>query len=215
MPGPHLIYFADPMCSWCWGFAPVITAIEHTLGSALPIRLILGGLRPGNTTPLTAATKAPIREHWEHVQDATGQPFDFGFFDRDGFIYDTEPASRAAVILRRHSQSQGLAALRRLQHAFYAENRDITAPAELTAIAGEFGYDADAFAADMASDQARQETLADFAISQETGVSGFPTLIAGTGEDNTYAMVTQGYNEPGRLIPALAQWLKNLDKTPN
>ena len=25
----ELIYFADPMCSWCYGFAPVISAIER------------------------------------------------------------------------------------------------------------------------------------------------------------------------------------------
>ena len=22
MDGPHLIYFSDPMCSWCYGFGP-------------------------------------------------------------------------------------------------------------------------------------------------------------------------------------------------
>ena len=27
MDGLHFIYFADPMCSWCWGFAPVIEKI--------------------------------------------------------------------------------------------------------------------------------------------------------------------------------------------
>ena len=39
------------------------------------------------------ATKASIREHWEHVRDASGQPFDFAFFDRPRFVYDTEPPS--------------------------------------------------------------------------------------------------------------------------
>ena len=24
MDGPHLIYFSDPMCSWCYGFSPVL-----------------------------------------------------------------------------------------------------------------------------------------------------------------------------------------------
>jgi protein-disulfide isomerase-like protein with CxxC motif len=29
-PSRVLWYFADPMCSWCWGFSPVIGAIKET-----------------------------------------------------------------------------------------------------------------------------------------------------------------------------------------
>ena len=91
MPGLHLIYFADPMCSWCWGFSPVIEAVRERFGPSLPIRLMLGGLRPGTTEPMTEGSKREICEHWEHVHEASGQPFDWSFFDREGFIYDTEP----------------------------------------------------------------------------------------------------------------------------
>src|SRR3712207_1860168 len=101
MVGPHLVYVADPMCSWCWGFSPVIDAIRHRFADALPIRLIMGGLRPGTTKVMDAAAKRTIRTHWEHVQEASGQPFDFGFLDRDGFVYDTEPAAKAVVVVRR------------------------------------------------------------------------------------------------------------------
>ena len=31
MQTPHLIYFADAMCSWCYGFSPVIADIRKTL----------------------------------------------------------------------------------------------------------------------------------------------------------------------------------------
>ncbi len=59
----NLIYLADPMCSWCWGFSPVIAGIKQRFGDALPIRLIIGGLRPGTTKPLDDAGKRTIREH--------------------------------------------------------------------------------------------------------------------------------------------------------
>src|SRR5271154_1916736 len=107
MAGPHLIYFADPMCSWCWGFSPVITEIERCFGDLLPIRLILGGLRPGTTTKLTDAYKTTLRAHWHHVHEASGQPFDGAFFDRENFVYDTEPAARATVVMRRKSMALG------------------------------------------------------------------------------------------------------------
>src|SRR3954462_12426370 len=97
MAGPRLIYFADPMCSWCWCFAPVVETVQQRFGDALPIRLMMGGLRPGTTKPLDEAGRRTIREHWEHVREASGQPFVFRFSGRGYFIYDTDPASRAVV----------------------------------------------------------------------------------------------------------------------
>ena len=210
MPGPHLVYFADPMCSWCYGFSPVIAAIGERFGDSLPIRLVLGGLRPGTTEPMDATARASTRGHWEHVHEASGQPFDFGFFERERFVYDTEPACRAVVVLRRRGPDVALAALRRIHAAFYAENRDVTDMATLAEIAAELGEDADAFRAAFAEEAAVRETWADFALAQRTGIRGFPALIAGSGVDNAYAMVTNGFQRAERIVPALATWLGQL-----
>jgi len=55
----HLLYVADPMCSWCWGFAPVIADICAAFGDRLPVRPVMGGLRPG-TWLGTVGTKAKV-----------------------------------------------------------------------------------------------------------------------------------------------------------
>jgi putative protein-disulfide isomerase len=65
----RILYFADPMCSWCWGFSPVIAAIARLSGERAPIRLVVGGLRTGETRPLNARTKAYIRHHWDDRPD--------------------------------------------------------------------------------------------------------------------------------------------------
>jgi putative protein-disulfide isomerase len=204
--GPHLVYFADPMCSWCWGFAPVIEAIERRFGADLPIQLVLGGLRPGTTEPMTETGKAEIRTHWEHVREASGQPFDNAFFARDGFVYDTEPSSRAVVVMRRQGMEYAHAGLRRIHAAFYAGNRDVTDPHNLTAIAVELGFEAASFRAAFDSDAAKLETAQDFALAQGAGIRGFPTLIAGSGRNDGYALVTNGFRPAGSIIPALEKW---------
>ena len=206
MSDPHLVYFADPMCSWCWGFSPVIEAIEQRFGADLPIRLVLGGLRPGTEEPLTDAGKAEIQTHWDHVHEASGQKFDHAFFARERFVYDTEPSSRAVVVMRRHSMATALAGLHRIQVAFYADNRDVTDLNELTAIAAELGLPADAFRAEMHSDAAKQETLQDFALAQRAGIRGFPTLIAGVGRNDQYDLITNGYQRLELIVSALEKW---------
>lgn len=209
MRKPHLVYFADPMCSWCWGFSTAVGVIQERFGDSLPMRLVLGGLRPGTESEMTAKDRAEVRSHWEHVHTASGQPFDFGFFDRPRFVYDTEPVSRAVVVLRRRGVQEGFAALKRLQAAFYAENRDVTDVGELAALASELGVERQAFLAEFTSASAQEETQADFAYAHALGVRGFPTLIAGSGRDNRYALVTSGFQKPETLVPALSRWVED------
>jgi len=206
MRSPHLVYFADPMCSWCWGFSPVIEAISERFGPSLPIRLILGGLRPWTIEPMTERDRGDVRDHWEHVREASGQPFEFAFFNRGHFVYDTEPPSRAVVVLRRRGMVTGLAALRRIHRAFYAENRDVTDADTLTDLAAECGVDPDEFRDEFDSKAAVEETRDDFATAQSVGIRGFPTLIAGEGNDDKYVLVTHGFQPGPRILPALEQW---------
>lgn len=204
----QLIYFADPMCSWCWGFSPAMESVAARFGDQLPIRLILGGLRPGTTDPMDDAMKATIREHWEHVRDASGQPFDFAFFDRAGFVYDTEPACRAVVAARRIDPAMAMPLLKRLHRAFYAENADVTDSTVLCGLAEEVGLDRPAFEAMYESEETLEETRKDFAIAYHSGVTGFPTLIVGSDEGG-YAAVSRGF-QPGERIEALIDgWLAN------
>lgn len=208
MTGPHLVYFADPMCSWCWGFSPVIEAVERRFGDALPIRLILGGLRPGTVEPMDQAAKDEIRAHWDHVHEASGQPFDPGFFDRRDFVYDTEPPSRAVVVVRRRGAAEALAFLRRVHAAFYAENRDVTDEAVLAELASQSGLERGAFLEAFRGDEAKRETRLDFAIARQSGITGFPSLIAGAGDPADYAVVTRGYQPADRIIPPLEDWAR-------
>jgi putative protein-disulfide isomerase len=203
----HLIYFADPMCSWCWGFAPTIAAVRDRYEGILPIRLIMGGLRPGVTEPMTRQAKDGVRPHWGHVTEASGQPFDYGFFDREGFIYDTDPAARAVVVMRRHRHEQVLDYLGRVQRAFYAENRDVTDPEVLADLAAEFGVEREPFLAEHAGQPAKDATWRDYAISQQAGVRGFPTLIGGPDANGQFGVVTRGYQPTAAVVGVIDAWL--------
>jgi len=185
----------------------VIAAIRGQFGTALPIRLVMGGLRPGTMKPLDDAGKAIIREHWEHVQKASGQPFDFSFFDRESFVYDTEPAAQALVVVRRRGMELALDYLEAVQYAFYAKNCDVTDAEVLVGIAARLGIDWQGFIEEFSDEGAKRETWTDFAIAQQAGIRGFPTLLAGVRTGDPYAVVTHGYQPAGRILPNLSAWL--------
>lgn len=202
----RLFYFADPMCSWCWGFSPVIARIRDRCGDGAPVRLVVGGLRAGMTAAMDASLKAAVRGHWEHVQAATGQPFNFDFFERDGFVYDTGPACRAAVAMRNLAPGQTLAYLAAVQRAFYVEGRDVTDATTLAALAEPFCGDAQAFATVYAAAEIAEATLADFRLTRALGISGFPAVVLG--DANGLRALTVGYRPFEDLAPALEAWLE-------
>ena len=207
MDTPHLIYFADPMCSWCYGFSPVIDEIRRAFGHVLPIRVVMGGLRPGTEAPMSAEGKAQVLSHWTHVAEATGLPFDAAVLDAEGFVYDTDPAARAVVVVRRDGDEPAMAFLGRLQRAFYAEARDVTSGEVLADLAAEQGVDRARFLAAWSAEEAKAETWRDYAISQRAGVTGFPTLVAGPNAEGVYGVVTRGYAPPAQVVEVLKDWL--------
>lgn len=176
MSPPILWYFADPMCSWCWGFSPAIEALRDEYRERLRIALVLGGLRH-ESAPMTPAQREEILRHWHAVRDRTGQPFRFDGALPAGFVYDTEPACRAVATMGGLDPALTFPLFRAIQSAFYAEGRDVTQAGELAALAAGLGVDASRFRTAFDSDEAHARVQAHFRQARLAGVRGFPTLI--------------------------------------
>ncbi len=207
MAKPILIYYADPMCSWCWGFSPVFERVHRDCADRFEVALVMGGLRPGTTEPLDEGTKATIREHWEHVHEMSGQPFDFAFFERTDFKYDTEPACRAVVAARELQPGSEFSMLRAVHQAFYAENRDVTDAGMLCDVAEAEGFERRAFQSHFEDQKTRLATGNDFSLTHSTGIQGFPALVAGF-EDEGLTAITVGYQPFEAIAPAIEHWLE-------
>jgi putative protein-disulfide isomerase len=94
----------------------------------------------------------------------------------------------------------------RLQQAYYAENRDMTAPEEIVGVAEEAGLVQGDFVDMFSAPERRNETFRDFLTAQELGIRGFPTLIAGS-RAKGYALLTNGYRPLEDLLEPLERWL--------
>ncbi|WP_296227839.1 DsbA family protein [Ralstonia sp. UBA689] len=197
----RLIYVADPMCSWCYGFGPQLADLRKrladTLGASMPVTLITGGLRPGQREPLPDEKRDEILHHWHAVAERSGMPFDQSpevAMRREGFVYDTEPACRAVVMAREHwgeNDERLLALFHAVQRAFYAEGRNTTQADVLREVAITSGIDAAHFDAVFDTEALRNETREDFRLSRRWGINGFPSLLAEQG--NTLYQIGRGY----------------------
>lgn len=203
----RLLYVMDPMCSWCWGFAPVAEAlVEQARLAGVEVHLVVGGLRTGSGAALEPTTRRYIFEHWQAVTEATGQPFRFEGALPEGFVYDTEPACRAIVTARSLAADCAWKLLGLIQRAFYVEGLDVTRASVLVALAEQAGVPRIEFAE--AFDRAEQHaaTAADFTWVQDLGIAGFPTLLAE--RNGQLALLTNGYQPLSELSPLLGRWLE-------
>lgn len=187
----RLLYVVDPMCSWCWGFAPVIQQLRDS--GDYRIEVVTGGLRAGETRGMTTELRNYVTHHWHQVGEVTGQPFEFEGALPDGFVYDTEPACRAVVTMREYRPEATLAYLHALQQAFYAQGRDITQLEELAMLAAEQGMEPERFKQHWQSDLIQIATATDFERKEQLGVMGFPSLLVDTGQ--RLRMVSMGYQD--------------------
>ncbi len=189
-----MIHVADPMCSWCYAFGP---ELEHVVEETrLPVRLVMGGLYTGDRTkPLDDSLRTYLRETWRRVCDISQQPVAFGLTDWPEWTYDTEPACRAVIAVRRLAPTHALAFYERLQHAFYAENLDLTQPAVLGNLATDLDIDRDDFLTLLTDSDA---ALADFREARALGANGFPLLVLDTGSEQI--PVSVGFNRAEGIL---------------
>jgi putative protein-disulfide isomerase len=213
----NLIYIADPMCSWCYGFGPELSALMAGLPE-VPVEIIVGGLRAYHQEPITEQQKEKLLAYWGQVHETTGLPFNNEMLERPGFVYNTEPACRAVVTARMIAPHAALTVLQAIQQAFYADGRDVTngeVLAEISAAtltAAGVPTDASDFLAKWAGEQAVLATHADFEQTKKWEVSGFPTLVLE--RNGELQLVTAGLVQMPLLVEKLQAIVDQQDGQP-
>jgi len=201
-----LIYVVDPMCSWCWGFSPVFEEIMRSYQDQVGFHILMGGLRPGNTERFDETRRSYILSHWHAVHKLTGQPFNFTFQMGSTFTYDTEPASRAVVVVRQMKPSLEATFLKNVQEAFYVDNADVTKEEVLAGLAHALGVDRAQFFTQFYDSKLKQSVWEEFDQARQLGVNGFPALLGRRANEVT--TLTHGYQPFQELHPKIDEWLQ-------
>jgi putative protein-disulfide isomerase len=215
----NLIYVADPMCSWCYGFGKELTALTEA-HPELPLQIVVGGVRAGDSVVMSEEMKQFRLGHWARVESASGLTFNRdAFMALENFVYDTEPVCRAVVTAR--TLAPGMAILpvfRRVQEAFYLQGRDTTNGEVLAEVATQAmtsqGYPThkDTFLAIWQDQVTIAETRQDFIKARNWGVSSFPALLLEV--NGQLHSVASGYTSARELKHNLRLVLERVDHRP-
>jgi len=174
----EIIFVVDPMCSWCWGFTPVIETLLKTRSEGYQFSLVVGGLRTKGEMPWNETSKEYLKSHWKQVSQRTGQSFSASLFEKEQFEYDTYPACKAVVTVRELFGTKGsFEYLHSIQEAFYAGAKDITSVMVLTDLVKDLGLNSESFKTFFESERAQLLMEHDFAKARSMGANAFPSVV--------------------------------------
>tara|TARA_B110000459_G_C16576213_1_gene478887 strand:+ start:530 stop:1165 length:636 start_codon:yes stop_codon:yes gene_type:complete len=187
----YLIYVGDAMCSWCYGFSNELDTIIKN-NPKFKLKLIMGGLRP-NSSEKAIDMANFLKSHWVEINKRTNQPFSYDILKDPDFVYDTEPASRSILVARTMNPEIEYDFFKAVQTSFYRDNNNTNNLETYIPIAAKFDLDLNAFEKFFNADEIKTRTKADFHLSQQLGIKGFPSLILKKGAD--FTQLSNGYNE--------------------
>ena len=184
-----LYYVADPMCSWCWGFASVLEEVARELPREVHLQYVMGGLARDCADPMPDETRGYVQNAWREVAAATGARFNWQFWEKCQPRRSTYPACRAAIAAGlQGAQPEMFAAL---QRAYYLEAKNPSDASTHLALAGELGLDKDQFAKDLVSPGVEDLLQKDFSRRRKLGVREFPSLILE--KEGAYHSIVRGW----------------------
>jgi putative protein-disulfide isomerase len=202
---PTIIYIGDPMCSWCYGFAPELSKTIDHFDNKANLRLVMGGLRPYNDEHIDTM-KDFLTDHWKHVHEASGQYFDYGILDDPDFIYDTEPPSRAVLVVRHMKPEVEMNFFKDVQEMFYAKNQHTDRAENYYPLLDKYELDRAVFVKSFNSDEMKSLIKQDFSSASEMNIRGFPSMVLF--QDGKYTLLSNGYSKSEVLIEKIEKLIE-------
>ena len=203
----HLEYFASPMCSWCWGFAPVVEKIKAKFIKELDFRLVLAPFRIDTSNSMDQALRDYVLQQWHKVEQTTGQQFDFTFAMRQDFVYDSKLACQAIKAFSIQLPTQELQFLSAIHAAFYTKNADVTNEQILVDLIKPYKINETEFIKDLHSQYVNKNLNKDFDYCEQLKVQGYPTLLGI--RDESVSVLAYGFMPYTNLELKINNWVRS------
>ncbi|TGJ98848.1 DsbA family protein [Leptospira langatensis] len=208
--GKHsIVYVADPICTWCYGFAPIFQKIREKYSDKIDFTLVLGGLRYGQEVEaFTEEVTDKLKYLWKEVERISKRSFHYEILKDRSILYDSEPGSRAVITAQRLDPKISFAYLDRLSESFHAQGKNPNDFQNYLDIAEEFSLSPQEFQEVYQREETLLETRNDFNYGYILGVTGFPCLVFSDGIDR--GILTKGFLPFSEVDEILSDYFRSI-----
>jgi len=198
-----LYYIHDPMCSWCYGFAPTWNRIQEDLSPNTKVEYLVGGLAPDSDVPMPLRTQHLIKGAWQRIHEMLGTDFNFDFWDKNTPRRSTYPACRAVLAARTQKIEKEM--IKAIQRGYYLRALNPSDDNVLIQLANELLMDVEQFISDLHSDETEQELKNQITLARKLTKRGFPSLVFA--HNDSYHFIEHDYKDHNVTLSQLDEVL--------
>ena len=205
-----IYYVYDPLCSWCYGFSPVMKKLKNSYDNEFNFEVISGGMQSGDRKQPVSVIRDYLKGAYKNVTERTGVEFGDKFMkvlDDGTRILDSIPPSIALSIIKELKPEETLNFAAIIQEAIYYDGMDWNLVEAYFPYLEKYNIDPDEFMKKFEDPIYKEKTLEDFKLASNFGVTGFPTVILK--KDDKYYLIAQGFVPFEQLNASVEQVLKS------
>jgi putative protein-disulfide isomerase len=209
MKKAKLFYFYDPLCGWCYGFSPVIKALEEKYKEFISFEAISGGMVLGERVKPLSEMHSYLREAMPKLEEMTGVKFGKKYmeiFEEGSIVLNSETPCIAMTVFKSMSAKSSVHFASELQNALYCDGVDLNNIENYKNISERFDLPWDIFKEKMQSADYKRKTYEEFEISKQTGINGFPSVVLQI--ENQGYLIARGYRSENEMNKVIDEIIK-------
>lgn len=172
----NILYFSDPLCSYCWGSELILKTIKEEFGDAVSFEYRMGGLMPDwSMFDGKEGGPALVAHHWVEASHHIGFQIDGDVWREDppASSYPPSIAFRAAML---QGEDKGYRFYNIMREGFFHNKINIAKRENLLKAAAKAKLDIEVFTNDLEG-RGKDEFEKDLKLAASLEVDLFPTYI--------------------------------------
>lgn len=205
-----LICVYDPLCGWCFGFGPVLIALQKKWSEHLNFDIISGGMITGNRIGPLSNMAAYIKNAYQTVERHTGIRFGKRYIEETlekGTATNSslEPAMMLNIF-KRFQPGKAVVFSHDIQKLLFIDGIDPIDFEAYLPLFKEYGIEREQVEPLWNLKETQQETIKEFKLAQTWGINGFPTCVLQSPDGKAFG-VNRGFEPMESLDKKLSQML--------
>jgi len=191
---PKIYYVYDPLCGWCFAYAPIMEKLADECKDQVEFVVIPGGMIVGDNV-------RPIREIAPYLLQAIpqleeisgvkmGEPY-MAMLKEGSYIASSFKPSLAMVVFKSFQTGRDVAYAHKVQQSYFIEAKDIMGDSLYIELARQFDVSPEEFMKRMSDTVYQTKTQEHFDFASYLNTKGFPSLVGKAGD--SYVKITYGY----------------------
>lgn len=200
-----LYYILDPMCSWCYAFAPTFGKLVNSLENNIKIVYVMGGLAPHSEELMPEDMQSMLQSVWKKIELDVGTQFNFNFWTKCKPRRSTYLACQACIAARKQNKEEQM--IKAIQEQYYQKAANPSDKSTLEIAAKNIKLNMKKFSEDLESLETIKIFEEDLNLRRSLHVNGFPSLILEN--DEKYFPITIHFKNHEIILKQIEMYLKN------